>query len=351
MDRHSLSPVGWRLDHYHGRNNYSGFQRLGSHVQLLPQPPASPPSHAPRVDTVVRSDMSNNSFPRNGRLPGGWKWANLSSIALINPPRRRDIPYAPNTPVTFVPMQSVSQDTGTVAWPEMRPLAGVSKGYTYFEEGDVLFAKITPCMQNGKHAIAYDLANGFGFGTTEFHVVRPGETVTADWIHRFLRQPYVLKEAARHFQGAVGQQRVPKQFLIDLPVPLPPLAEQKRIVSVLNDQFAAVERAKKAAEERLEAALALGEALLRIVWPVPDTQLIQDWTWNKLGDLCTPIKNIDPRKYPDAQFTYIDISSIDRSTKTVTSPTVLSGSAAPSRAKASRPSGNGQLVLEGRSHR
>ncbi len=160
-------------------------------------------------------------------------------------------------------MQSVSEDTGTIAWPEIRPLAEVSKGYTYFEEGDVLFAKITPCMQNGKHAIACDLTNGFGFGTTEFHVIRPSENVTADWIHRFLRQPWVLKEAARHFRGAVGQQRVPKEFFIDLPIPLPPLAEQKRIVALLNEQLAAVERARKAAEEQLADILAMPPALLR----------------------------------------------------------------------------------------
>ena len=190
-------------------------------------------------------------------LPIGWEWAKLSEAALINPPRRPDIRHTPETPVTFVPMASVSEDTGTIAWPETRPLAEVSKGYTYFEEGDVLFAKITPCMQNGKHAIARGLANGFGLGTTEFHVVRPGDKVQADWIHRYLRQPWLLDEATRHFRGAVGQQRVPKEFLIDLPIPLPPLAEQKRIVGVLNEQMAAVERARKAAVERLEAAQAL----------------------------------------------------------------------------------------------
>ena len=236
------------------------------------------------------------SFPQSGRLPPGWKWAKLSSIALINPPRRRDIPYAPNTPVTFVPMQSVSEDTGTIAWPEMRPLAGVSKGYTYFEEGDVLFAKITPCMQNGKHAIARDLTNGLGFGTTEFHVIRPGENVTADWIHRFLRQPWVLKEAARHFRGAVGQQRVPKQFLIDLPIPLPPLAEQKRIVSILNEQLAAVERARKAAVERLEAARALNAAYLRDAY---ESHATQSWEFRLLGaiaDIRSGIQKTPARK-------------------------------------------------------
>ena len=160
-------------------------------------------------------------------------------------------------------MESVSEQTGTIASSKTRPLKEVAKGYTYFEEGDVLFAKITPCMQNGKHAIARDLINGIGFGTTEFHVVRPGGLVTSDWVHRFLRQPTVSAEATRHFRGAVGQQRVPKEFLMNLVIPLPPLAEQKSIVAVLNEQMAAVEHAKKAAEQQLAEIGAMTPALLR----------------------------------------------------------------------------------------
>ena len=226
-------------------------------------------------------------------LPPGWKWLALSEIALINPPRQPDIPYGPDTPVTFVPMSGVSDDTGTIAWPETRPLDAVSKGYTYFEEGDVLFAKITPCMQNGKHAIARELVNGFGFGTTEFHVIRPGDTVTPDWIHRFLRQPWLLEEATRHFRGAVGQQRVPKEFLQNLSIPLPPRAEQKRIVGVLNDQMAAVERAKKAAAERLEAAQALREALLETMF---DSTESLEWPEKRISDVCAiSSRQVDPR--------------------------------------------------------
>ena len=229
--------------------------------------------------------MSSDLLPQQGYLPRGWKWATLSEIALINPPKRRKIPHNPDTPVTFVPMPSVCEDSGTITWAENRPLTEVSRGYTYFEEGDVLFAKITPCMQNGKHAIARGLANGFGFGTTEFHVIRPGDSVSADWIHRFLRQPWLLEEATRYFRGAVGQQRVPKEFLIDLRIPLPPLAEQKRIVAVLNEQMAAVERAKRAADERMEAVKALREVLLTKVWPAGEGRLPSRWKWVKVADI------------------------------------------------------------------
>ena len=170
--------------------------------------------------------MSLDYTDSKGKLPPGWEWAKLSEVAHINPRKSSHIPFAPDTPTTFVPMESVDGETGTIASPETRPLIEVSKGYTYFEEGDVLFAKITPCMQNGKHAIARDLINGMAFGTTEFHVVRPGTRVTADWVHKFLRQPSVLAEATRHFRGAVGQQRVPKEFLVNLSIPLPPLPEQ-----------------------------------------------------------------------------------------------------------------------------
>ena len=252
--------------------------------------------------------MSSGSLPQQGHLPRGWKWATLSEIALINPPKRRNIPHNPDTRVTFVPMPSVCEDTGTITWPENRPLAEVSRGYTYFEEGDVLFAKITPCMQNGKHAIARGLANGFGFGTTEFHVIRPGDTVTADWIHRFLRQPWLLEEATRYFRGAVGQQRVPKEFLIDLRIPIPPLAEQKRIVAVLNEQMAAVECAKKAAEERLDAAQALREALLHSWFAAPTSQ---NWPLVTLGNL-VQLRNeiVHPRDNPTGAATFVGLEHI-----------------------------------------
>ena len=160
-------------------------------------------------------------------------------------------------------MASVSEATGTIALPEIRFFSEVSKGYTYFEEGDVLFAKITPCMQNGKHTIADKLINGFGFGSTEFHVIRPGNEITSEWIHNIIRQRPVLDEAAKQFRGAVGQQRVPKEFLIELTIPLPPLEEQQRIVAALESETAAADRAKQAAAEAMSGLRELPGALLR----------------------------------------------------------------------------------------
>ena len=194
-------------------------------------------------------------------LPDGWRRIRLGEVCEINP-RRPSIDRSDETPTTFIPMEAVDAKSG-VADLRMRPFGEIKKGYTYFAEGDVLFAKITPCMQNGKHAIARNLLDGIGFGTTEFHVLRPSEHIIAEWVHFFVRQPSVLLEATEHFTGSVGQQRLPQEYLFNRKVPLPLLAEQRRITAILKDQMAAVEKARVAAEEKLEAIDAMPSALLR----------------------------------------------------------------------------------------
>ena len=202
-----------------------------------------------------------------------WPRVPLKQVCEINPRRAPSIPVGDDDPVSFVPMPAVDGDHGIIAQRLERQFHEVKKGYTYFENGDVIFAKITPCMQNGKHAVCRDLLHGFGFGSTEFHVLRPGPRVRAEWVHGFLRQPELLQEAAEHFTGAVGQQRLPEDYLGELEIPLPPLAEQERIAGLLTEQLGAVERARAAAAQRLAAAEALPAALLREVfdgaeWPV-----------------------------------------------------------------------------------
>ena len=107
------------------------------------------------------------------KLPPGWRWVKLGEVCKINPRSPRDFTRSLDTPTTFIPMAAINEKTGTVTGPQIVPYYRVAKGYTYFEEGDVLFAKITPCMQNGKHVIARNLIDRIGFGTTEFHVLRP----------------------------------------------------------------------------------------------------------------------------------------------------------------------------------
>jgi type I restriction enzyme S subunit len=134
-------------------------------------------------------------------------------------------------------MAAVDDVSGTIAKPEHREIASVWKGYTRFAEGDVLFAKITPCMENGKAAIAQGLINGLGFGSTEFHVLRPTEAVLAKWIFYYVRQQDFRDSAARRMTGTAGQLRVPTKYLAEFVAPVAPVSEQKRIIEEIEVQF------------------------------------------------------------------------------------------------------------------
>ncbi|MGD0949166.1 MAG: hypothetical protein ABSA52_17280 [Candidatus Binatia bacterium] len=149
-------------------------------------------------------------------LPDGWRWAALGEVCEINPARPPNFKRDDDAPTSFVPMSAVDEVLGAITRCETRLFTDVRNGYTFFAEGDVLFAKITPCMQNGKHAIARGLIDGVGFGTTEFHVLRPRPGVIGEWIHRFIRQPRVLELAEAEFRGSAGQRRVPEKFLAAL---------------------------------------------------------------------------------------------------------------------------------------
>jgi len=106
------------------------------------------------------------------KLPDGWRWVRLGEVCQINP-RRPRLNIDPTEEGTFVPMSAVDADLGVISLPETRPFSVVKTGYKPFEENDVLFAKITPWMENGKSAVARGLLKNIGFGSTEFHVLRP----------------------------------------------------------------------------------------------------------------------------------------------------------------------------------
>lgn len=228
--------------------------------------------------------MSSNMKYTERRLPDGWRWVKLGEVCELNP-RRSLIERKESDPTSFIPMEAVDANSGMISDLRIRPYGEIKKGYTFFAEGDVLFAKITPCMQNGKHAIAAGLIDGIGFGTTEFHVLRPSQDVISELIWSFVRQPSLLIEATDHFTGAVGQQRLPQDYLANLKFPLPPLPEQRRIAGVLRGQMAAVEKARAAATARLEAVKALPAAFLRQTFPKSGGPLPSGWRWVKLRDV------------------------------------------------------------------
>jgi type I restriction enzyme S subunit len=182
-----------------------------------------------------------------GMLPETWAAAKLSDICQINPRGKSGLKE--DDEVSFVPMAAVSEFSGTIVGAETRTLREVQKGFTPFQEGDVLFAKITPCMENGKAAIARNLVNQRGYGSTEFHVMRPSALVLADWIFAIIRTPEFRRAAASSFQGAVGQQRVTASFLECFRIPLPPLSEQQRIVEILQEAEA-IRRLRAEAEAK-----------------------------------------------------------------------------------------------------
>lgn len=171
-------------------------------------------------------------------LPDGWEWSTLGESCLVNSrdPALKELPK--DTTVSFVPMAAVDAEQGVIANPVDRPFSEVRKGFTPFSDGDVIFAKITPSMENGKAAIASELTNGFGFGSTEFHVMRPKESVIiAEWVFHFIRQRSFRDEAKASFTGTAGQMRVPEKFILDSDIPLPPLPEQQRIIKKIESLF------------------------------------------------------------------------------------------------------------------
>ena len=219
------------------------------------------------------------------KLPESWRWVRLGEACEINP-RRPRLYVDPNEPTTFVPMTAVDDQAGTIATPEVRPFKQVQKGYTYFEEGDVLFAKITPCMENGKAAIVRGSLNGFGFGSTEFHVLRPGGSVIPEWIWLFIRQERFRKAAKDSFRGGVGQQRVPKKFLQQHPIPLPPIEEQRRIVARVEELIERVREAKRLRQQVMEDAERLWQSTLAETFPRPGAEPPPGWRWVRLGEVC-----------------------------------------------------------------
>lgn len=171
-----------------------------------------------------------------------WSEMKLEEVADVNP--RVDKASIPDDlPVSFVPMPAVGAADGSICVDGTRPAGEVKKGFTAFLEGDVLFAKITPCMENGKMAVVPKLINGFGFGSTEFHVLRPKSGMDAKYIYYYISSQSFRSEAERHMTGAVGQRRVPTIYLKECKIPVAPLDQQNHIVAEIEKQFSRLDEA------------------------------------------------------------------------------------------------------------
>jgi type I restriction enzyme S subunit len=226
-------------------------------------------------------------------------------VCLLNPKKREVAKVEDGTPVSFVPMARVDDLSGTMDVSEVKSIGEVRKGYTYFAEGDVVFAKITPCMENGKSAIARNLMNGIGFGTTEFHVLRSGQLTTPEWLHLFVRNREFREEAKKNMHGAAGQQRVPVDYLREATIPLPPVDEQRRIVARIEELTRRAEEARNLSAER-EAEL---DALLQAIY----SRMIKGVEWKPLKEIASLVRRAVKTK-PDGRYEEMGIRSFGKGT-------------------------------------
>lgn len=155
----------------------------------------------------------------------------LGECCILNP-RHPNIALCDTDKVSFIPMPAVSEDGYLVDMTD-EEYGKVKKGFTYFENNDVLFAKITPCMENGKGAIVHGLTNGIGMGSTEFHVLRPINGISSPyWLLALTRMPIFRERAAKNMSGTGGQKRVSASYLDHFMVGLPAMEEQRRFEAI-----------------------------------------------------------------------------------------------------------------------
>lgn len=194
-------------------------------------------------------------------IEAGWPVAPLGEVAEVSPVRDQ---LPDDQPVSWVPMRALDERTGTIR-PEERNAGDVRGGYKQFRKGDVLFARITPSMQNGKCAI-FAGPNSHGYGSTEFHVIRPEDNAQARWIHRFLRTREIRTQAANHFTGTAGQQRVPAEFLRRLPIPVPPKGDRIKALRKIDRIVKIGEELRERREKSSELRAAIEPAVLNQVF-------------------------------------------------------------------------------------
>ena len=196
-------------------------------------------------------ELTANWRKQHGLTMNSWEEKELGEVCKVNPPKINTKNLSNDLEVSFFPMAALSEITGEIVNPEIRPLEKVKNGFTNFSEGDVVFAKITPCMENGKSAIIGKLVNDIGYGTTEFYVLRCGEKLNNKYLYHIVRSKKFRDEAKANMTGAVGQQRVPKAFMENYNLNLPILDEQTEIVRIIDNLLAKEQQAHSIAQNAL----------------------------------------------------------------------------------------------------
>lgn len=243
-----------------------------------------------KMNGIVGRNYNRIDHRTSSNLP--WKKVRLKDITFLNPklPNIEEIKI--DLEVQFLPMKLVEEVSGKIHLTEARKYSDVQKGYTSFVNGDVLFAKVTPCMENGKIAIANSLLNGIGFGSTEFHILRPGPDVLNKYLFYLLVQRRFRHEAASAMTGAVGLRRVPKQFIEEYEISLPPIEEQHLIVSRIEELFSELDKGIEQLKTAKQQLKVYRQAVLKYAFEgrltnqnIKNGDLPVGWTLSTIGNL------------------------------------------------------------------
>lgn len=173
----------------------------------------------------------DNIFLKN---TNNWTTHTIPEVSVIKPPKSEIRGLPEDTLVSFMPMEALGINRKYAVPNQERLISDVSGSYTYFKEGDVLLAKITPCFENGKLGIAKKLTSQVGFGSSEYLVFRPTDSVINEWLYYFFCRESFRKEGANNMSGAVGHKRVKKEFIENVKLPIPSIDIQHRIIKTLE---------------------------------------------------------------------------------------------------------------------
>ena len=186
---------------------------------------------AKKIKPVTLPPISDDEVPF--KIPANWCWVRLGDVCQINP---RNKIFDENITATFLPMPAIGSGYQNIFTPLIKKWADIKSGFTHFANNDVIFAKITPCFQNRKSVLLHNLENGIGAGTTELYVLRSyGNYVLGKYLLYFVKSPKFIQDGVAIFKGTAGQQRIDGKFVSNYLFPLPPLAEQERIVAKLDE--------------------------------------------------------------------------------------------------------------------
>lgn len=240
--------------------------------KLVPQDPADEPASvlleriaAEKARLVMagsarkpRQFLGLNEDDIPCELPSNWAWTHISQLGFVSP----RVEASDDTLASFVPMPMVFAEYGTPNRHEKRQWREIKKGYTHFAEGDVGLAKITPCFENGKSTVFRGLTGGIGAGTTELHILRP-VLVNPDYVLIHLKSPHFVQTGIPKMTGTAGQKRVPTEYFTSSPFPLPPLAEQHRIVAKVDALMALCDQLETALTTSATTRSRLLDTLIR----------------------------------------------------------------------------------------